>query len=604
MLRALLTQLFARRREEPADVLAQGVRALAESRLGEAEQRFRAVLARQPEHADARHLLGHVLLRQKRFEESAAALRSLLASAPGRAEAWFMLGEAARAQGRLEEACDAFGQAIALDPASIPARIGRGVALLAQERLDDAEADFRALIDATPAFAPAHHNLGNVLHRAGRIDEAIAAYGRAVELDPGFVSAHSNLVYALNFSPAWTPARVYEAHREWCRRHAEPLRAQIRTHGNERVTGRRLRIGYLSPNFREHPVAAFFEPALKHHDRERFSIALYSDVARPDARTARLQGYGDEWRDIAGFDDAAVAARVRADAIDILVDLTGHTDGHRLLVFARKPAPVQVTWNGYANTTGLDTVDYRITDRYADPAGAADGWHSERLVRLPEIYMAFDPPPGAPEVAPAPALARGFVTFGSFNALAKVTPQVIAVWARLLHAVPAARLMMLTVPEGRGRERVTRAFAEHGVPASRLTLAGRLGFDAFLAAFEDADIALDSFPFAGTTTTCQTLWMGVPVVTLAGASHAGRVGVSMLTNVGLADLVARDEEDYVAVAAKLAADPARTAALRAGMRERMLASPLTDGARLARAVENAYRTMWEDYCRAPEERST
>jgi predicted O-linked N-acetylglucosamine transferase (SPINDLY family) len=218
--------------------------------------------------------------------------------------------------------------------------------------------------------------------------------------------------------------------------------------------------------------------------------------------------------------------------------------------------------------------------------------------------MAFDPPQGAPAPLPPPALRRGFVTFGSFNALAKITPQVIAVWARLLRAVPAARLMMLTVAEGEARDRITRAFAAHGVPASRLSLAGRLGFDAFLAAFADADIALDPFPFAGTTTTCQTLWMGVPVVTLAGASHAGRVGVSMLTNVGLADLVARDEDDYVAVAATLAGDSARMAELRAGMRERMLASPLTDGARLARAVENAYRTMWDEHCRAPGERNT
>ena len=604
MLRALLTQLFPRRRPASADVLAQGVRALREGRLAEAEERFRAAIAHHPEHADARHLLGHVLLRQKRFDESEAALRRLLDTAPHTAQAWFMLGEAARGQGRIAEACDAFGRAIALDPASVPALIARAVAFLELERLDDAEADCRAVIELEPGFAPAHHNLGNVLHRAGRIDEAIAAYARAVELDPDFVSAHSNLVYALNFSPAWTPSRIYEAHREWSRRHAAPLRGQIRPHANERVIGRRLRIGYVSPNFREHPVAAFFEPALKHHDRERFSIVLYSDVSDPDARTARLRSYGDEWRDIARLSDEAVAARVRADDIDILVDLTGHTDGHRLLVFARKPAPVQVTWNGYANTTGLDTMDYRITDRHADPPGAADGWHSERLMRLPEIYMAFDPPRDAPQVSASPVLSRGYVTFGSFNALAKITPQVIAAWARLLHAVPNARLTMLTVAEGEARARVTRAFAEHGIPASRLALAGRLAFGAFLAAVAEADIALDPFPFAGTTTTCQTLWMGVPVVTLAGRSHAGRVGVSMLTNVGLADLVARDEDDYVAIAAALACRPARLAELRAGMRARMLASPLTDGARLARAVEDAYRTMWEAYCRAPGERNT
>ena len=600
MLKTLLGQLFASRRAAVGDLLARGVRALGEGRPEEAEECCRAALAREPGHADAQHLLGHTLLQQQRYEEAAATLRRLLAAVPGNAQAWFTLGQAERGRGRLDDACDAFGRALAADPGSAAACIARGAVLLSLERLDEAEEDFRKAIERAPDLAPAYHNLGNVLHRAGRIDEAIAAYRRAVELQPDFVSAHSNFVYALNFSPDWEPARIYEEHRAWARRHADPLQAEIRPHRNARAPTRRLRIGYLSPNFREHPVAAFFEPALRHYDHERFATVLYSDVTEPDARTARLRGYADEWHDVAGLADATVAERVRGDAIDILVDLTGHTDGHRLLVFARKPAPLQVTWNGYANTTGLDAMDYRITDHYADPAGAADGWHSERLVRLPEIYMAFDPPERAPAVSPLPAEGRGSITFGSFNALPKITPRVVSVWARLLQAVPSARLLMLTVPEGRAREAVTRAFAAHGIAADRLVLAGRLPFDAFLAAFREADIALDPFPFAGTTTTCQTLWMGVPVVTLAGASHAGRVGVSMLTNVGLANLVARDEGEYVAIGVDLASDVPRLAALRVGMRNRLLASPLTDGARLARAVEEAYRTMWENYCRASE----
>lgn len=235
-------------------------------------------------------------------------LRRLVAAAPDNAAAWFTLGQVLGGLGRLAESCHAYTRAIALDPRSIAAGIARGTVLLTLERLDEAEEDFREVIERAPGFAPAHHNRGNVLHRAGRIDEAIAAYARAVELEPDFVSAHSNFVYALNFSPAWEPARIYEEHRAWARRHAEPLRAQIRPHANARVPGRRLRIGYLSPNFREHPVAAFFEPALRHHDRGRFAIVLYSDVTKPDARTARLRGYDDEWRDIAELADGTVAS--------------------------------------------------------------------------------------------------------------------------------------------------------------------------------------------------------------------------------------------------------------------------------------------------------
>jgi predicted O-linked N-acetylglucosamine transferase (SPINDLY family) len=294
--------------------------------------------------------------------------------------------------------------------------------------------------------------------------------------------------------------------------------------------------------------------------------------------------------------DRELAGIVRRDHVDILVDLTGHTNGNRLLVFARKPAPIQVTWNGYANTTGMEAMDYRITDAYADPPGMTEHLHTERLVRLPEIYMAYQPPDKSPPVGPPPGLANGYVTFGSFNAMHKVGPSVIALWARILKALPTARLMMLTVSEGTVRARLAQAFADHGIDPERLELIARLPFDQFLEAHQRADIALDPFPFNGTTTTCQTLWMGVPLITLAGRSHVSRVGVSMLSNLGLQRLVACDEAQYVSLAVTLAQDREDLTELRAGLRQRMLSSPNTDGARLTRFLEAEYAKMWKDYC--------
>jgi len=278
---------------------------------------------------------------------------------------------------------------------------------------------------------------------------------------------------------------------------------------------------------------------------------------------------------------------VRADAVDILVDLSGHTPGHRLLAFARRPAPLQVTWNGYPNTTGMSAMDCRITDAYCDPQGTTEHLHAEKLVRLPRIYMAWRPPADAPEVAPLPALAAGHITFGSFNSCYKLTPRLIALWSRLLARVPQSRLMLLTVGAGAAEQRVRDLFAQNGAAQDRLEIVPRVSHGEFLAAHARADIALDPFPYHGTTTTCFSLWMGVPVVTLAGAVHASRVGVSLLTNLGAPQWIARDEEDYVEIAARLAANPSGLAELRSGLRDRMRRSPLTDGKSFARDFESA-----------------
>jgi predicted O-linked N-acetylglucosamine transferase (SPINDLY family) len=336
----------------------------------------------------------------------------------------------------------------------------------------------------------------------------------------------------------------------------------------------------------------FFESYVEHHDRERVEVVLYADVRRPDEYSERLRSQVAAWRNTLALDDERFARAVRDDGIDILVDLSGHSQGHRLLAFARRPAPVQVTWNGYPNTTGLTAIDYRITDAHCDPPGGTEHLSSERLVRLPGIYMTWRPPDDAPDVGPLPAAESRRVTFGSFNSAYKITPTLVALWARVLQRVRGSRLMLLTISSEAARRRVADLFAAHEIGPERLDVLPRLTHEEFLAAHGRADIALDTYPFHGITTSCFSLWMGLPLVSLAGATHVSRVGVTLLSNLGLERLVAQSGEEYVEIAARLAEDTAGLAGLRSGLRTMMLRSPLTDGAAGARALEGAFREMW------------
>lgn len=579
-----------------SELLGRALALQQQGEFAEAERLYRSILREQPEQPAALHLLGHVLTLQGKTGEAVTVLARAEALMPHDADVSFNLARALQQEGRLAAAERALRSAVAARPDFVAAWLSLAAVMNEADRLDEAEDCFCCALELEPSFAEAHYNYGNLLHREGRVADAIAHFRTAVDLRPDFVRAHSNLVYALNFSSEFSCEEIFHEHREWARRHAEPLTASARPHANPRTTGRPLRIGYVSANFRDHAVTYFFEGTLVHHDPKRFSVHCYSDVERPDAHTERLRRAAGVWRDIAGCDDDEVAELVRRDKIDILIDLTGHTDNHRLLTFARKPAPVQVTWNGYANTTGMSAIDYRITDALADPPGMTEHLHSEKLVRLPEIYMAFTPPAASPDVSAAPVVNSGHVTLGSMNALSKVTPQVIAVWSAILRALPGARLLMCTVPAGRTSDRVIGEFARHGVDRARLELLHKLPFQPFLAAHSRVDLALDPFPFSGTTTTCQTLWMGVPVITLAGKSHVSRVGVTMLSSVGLEQCIAADENDYAKKAVALASNASRLREMRAGLRERMRSSPLTDAARLTRFLEDAYRKMWEDYC--------
>ncbi len=568
------------------------------------------------------------LNREGRFEESLTLAQKALIGAPEAAELWNNLGVALARTGRLEEAETAFTRALRRQPQSAAAAGNLAAVLIKRGRLREALELAERALELNPESVEARNNLATLLRKLGRLAEArglleealrldaacpetwahmatlmrdqglaaeaVALYRRALELgaDAHFASL---LLLCLNYLPEADPMEVYAEHRQWARRFAEPLAGAIPPHRNDPSPERPLRIGYLSAEFRRHPVMSFLRPVLTAHDREQFHVTCYADVASPDEETARLRALGHAWRDISSLSDEQLAELIRADGIDILVDLAGHTPNHRLLALARKPAPVQVTWLGYPNTTGLSTIDYRITDAWADPPGWTEHLHSERLVRLPRGFSCWAPPEEAPDPGPLPAARSGRVSFGSFNFAAKITDQVVATWAQILRRAPTSRLLLkypgLSDP---GLQESFRArFRRGGVEAERLWLVGETpSFREHLRYYREVDIALDPFPYNGTTTTCEALWMGVPVVTLAGRTHAGRVGVSLLSNVGMEELIADSTEAYVRLAVELASDLDRLERLRARLRGRMARAPLTDAQGFTRTLEQAYREMW------------
>ena len=392
---------------------------------------------------------------------------------------------------------------------------------------------------------------------------------------------------------------MFAEHCRWAEVHAEPLGRDVVPLSSDGDPGRRLRVGYVSNNFREHSVAFFVEALLASHDRSKVEIFCYADIMLADEFSGRLRRHSAQWRVITGQSDAQVAELIRQDAIDILVDLAGHTARNRLLVFARKPAPVQVTYLGYCNTTGLSAMDYRFTDALADSPGTTEHLHTEQLVRLPDCAWCYRPPDASPAVETPPVLRSGHITFGCFNARPKITGEMLALWARLLLEMPASSLLLKNVGFGEpsARQHTRDLLAKAGIAPERVELVGRVPTLAgHLATYARVDIALDTFPYHGTTTTCEALWMGVPVITLAGRTHASRVGVSLLTTTGLPELVASSPDEYVKIAAALATDVPRLAALRTTLRTRMASSPLMDASRFARNVEAAYRQMWRTWC--------
>jgi len=553
---------------------------------------LRRILSIDPSHADALCVLARRLGARGESAAMAATARRVLALRPDHAEAWNCLGVARKQLGLRAAASDDFRRAAKARPGLIAGWINLGDTLNEAGQVRAARKASRTALVLDPARADGWSTLGNALASGGAAAGAVILYERAMRSAPRRADLHSNLLLALNNDPSIPPRVLRERHADWGNRHALLRRA---THANLRDRARRLRIGYVSPDFRRHSVAYFFEPLLTHHDREAVEIFCYADVRQPDEVTARLRASADVWRQTLGMDDEALAERIAEDGIDILVDLAGHTAGNRLRVFSAKPAPAQISWLGYPNTTGLAAMDYRFVDAITDPPGDSDAYATEILVRLDGGFLCYLPSPDIPMPAPR----RGRITFGSFNNPVKLTPFTLDLWARLLERVPTARLLLKGPSLGdlQVQEAFRYEFSARGIPGGRVELLGQLPDPrAHMKLYDEIDIALDPFPYNGTTTTCEALWMGVPVVTLVGDRHAARVGASLMTGVGLGDLVARTGEQFLDIAETLAGDVARRDGLRRTLRQTMEKSPLCDAPGFARRVEAAYRSVWQDWC--------
>lgn len=526
-----------------------------------------------------------------RADVAEACYRRAVALVPQSAVALANAGVLLRAQGRREEAVGLYRRAGRLDPGSWVHPYNLGNALAELNRLEEADSAYREALERDPTRAEAMANRATrVLTVQGRIAEALAELERALQGHPEADSLHGARLYLMQFDPARSMEQVAKAHAEWGARYPDRPAAPVP------APTPRLRIGYVSPDFRAHPVGYFLEPVLAAHDRAVVDITCYANTANPDWKTQRLQGLADRWVWTAGMDDEALSRRIREDGIHILVDLAGHTFGNRLGVFARRSAPVQVTWAGYVGTTGLPAMDYLISDSRQSPEGA-DGWAIEGIVRMPDAYVPWGPPDDAPDIAPLPMLDRGFPTFGSFNALPKLNGKVAALWARVLTAVPGSRLLLRSpgLDDPAQRVRTLALFESAGVGSGRVEVRGGAPHREFLAGYGEVDVALDPFPYSGGLTTLEALWMGVPVVTLGGDRFCARHSVTHLTSARLAPLAVEGPDAYVAMAAALVSDPASLSALRTSMRERLRTSPALDGVRFTRALEAAYGVMWQRF---------
>jgi protein O-GlcNAc transferase len=539
---------------------------------------------------------GQALQDAQRLDKAAEHYRRALVLDPGFAEAHNNLGLIHQDMGRGGEAAQCFGSAIAANPALPQPYVNLGNLLQSQHELDGALANYDAALARDPGNWMAHNNRANLLLERGEHAAARAAFARAMALDPANPLAASNKLNWDAEALESAPEQLFQEYLAWGRNFAEPLARTGLAHTNSPDAERVLRLGYVSPDFRQHAMRHFIEPLLEHHDASAFELHCYSNVARPDAATARFKSMCAHWHEVAADSDAKLAQRISDDGIDLLVDLAGQTADNRLLVFARKPAPVQFTFQGHPNTTGVRAIDYRITDAETDPPGMTERYYVEQLLRLPDSLWCYQPAESASEIGPLPALANGYITFGSFNRMTKVTGAVIDTWARLLHRVPSSRLLMIAVASGETQRSVRAAFAAHGIDAARLILFPSVSLQDCMLLRNRVDIALDPYPINGGTTTCDSLWMGVPTVSLAGRVSAARAGASLLPQVGLAEMVAGDVDAYIETAATLAADLPRLRNIRAALREKMRASPLTDGARFVRNLESLYRQAWISWC--------
>jgi predicted O-linked N-acetylglucosamine transferase (SPINDLY family) len=503
---------------------------------------YRQVIRLKPDYAEAYNNLGNALLDKGQPDEAIAAYQQTIRLKPDYAEAHNNLGNAFKRIGQHDHAVTSLRQAIYLNPNYPEAHYNLGNALKDNGQLGEAIASYRQAIRLRPDLVEAYCNLGGALQDTGEINECIRSFREVIRLKPDFAEVHSNLVLALNYQTGRDAGEILAEHQAWSDRHARPLLNEIPPHANERSPERRLRVGYVSADLWRHSVAHFFIPLLENHDRQPVEIFCYASVARPDEVTERIKRSCDVWRNILAVSDESAAKMVRSDAIDILVDLSGHTAGNRLRIFARKPAPIQVTYLGYANTTGMSAIDYRLTDALTDPFAMTDHLNAEKLWRLPTCAWCYHPPEDSPDIQPR---GNGPITFGCFNAFAKINSMLVEIWAELLHRLPESHLLLKSAGAGEpaARQRIIAQFAKHGIASARIELLGRI------------------------------------------------------TTAGLPNLIAQTPQEYVSIASELAANPSALEAFRTNLRSQVMSSPLVDGRRFTTEVESAYRQMWRNWCK-------
>jgi protein O-GlcNAc transferase len=566
-----------------------GVALTTARRFAEAVTILRQGLALAPRSAELWYNLGNALSGLGSSAEAITAFRESLKVDARNVQALLNLGNVLRARRELNAAIECYDQALAIDADNHDGYNNLGTALWTAGRPDEALAALRRAIALRPDSSAAHNNLGNVLKDSGRMTEAIAAFRRAVELAPQDSQPHSNLLYSLYFHPDYDEAAILQAAKHWARAHASAARP---AEGRDRMSakGRKLHVGYVSPDFKDHCQSLFTLPLFSHHDHDEFKIHCYAQLAAPDVVSHRIEGLADAWRPIHGLSDAAVEAMIRDDEIDILVDLTMHMSNGRPLLFARKPAPVQVAWLAYPGTTGQSAIDFRLTDPFLDPVESDDHRYVERSIRLPSTFWCYEPGAETPSVNALPALSAGYMTFGCLNNFCKVSDQTLRLWGRVMAASPNSRLILLAAP-GTHRSRVIEILSEFSIAAKRIEFVSYQPRRTYLESYGRIDLCLDTLPYNGHTTSLDAYWMGVPVVTRIGHTVVGRAGFSQLSNLGLAQLAACDDEAFIDKALSLSKDLMALSGLRKTLRERMRASSLMDASAFTAAMESVYRQV-------------
>jgi protein O-GlcNAc transferase len=563
-----------------------------------AEQCYRGVIAKRPNHVDACYNLGIALAEMERPEAAIECYRHALRLRPDDAEVYRDLGVVFKSIGNMNEALECFQKALALKPDFTVIHTDMAGVYRESGKLDDAVASHRRVVKENPDDAGGFSNLGTALVEIGELDEGVACYAQALAIDPDLTEAHSNLLFAELYRPGHTHETVARLHAKWDDAFGAKRRVAGPEHPNSAIPDKRLRIGWVSPNFGRHPVGYFIIPVLENLPKSKFEMFAYND-RKTDDLTERIKATMDVWRDVRGIPDDELTETIRADEIDILIDLAGHTGTNRMPVFARKPAPVQIAWAGYAATTGLSAIDYLISDRYSTRA-EEEKFYSETVVRMPDGWLCYEPPQYAPDVGPLPCLETGFVTFGSFSNPVKINDAVVALWADILAAIPNSTLMLKYrgMTSATNRQRISSSLASRGIDAARLILEDQAKHSDFLASYNRVDVALDPFPYSGGLTTLEALWMGVPVITMPGETFASRHSLSFLATLGLSELIGENRSDYIERAVQLAEDQARLAGMRQTLRDRVAESPICDGTAFAEAFSEILRGAWRDWCGA------